>query len=145
ILRLIDAEEGLSQRALSRRLGLVPSRLVALLDEMEERDLVERRADPDDRRSHALFLTAAGRAAIRPIGRIAPEHQDDLLRALSEAERATLSALLLRVADDQALTRGVHPGFARLGSQGSARPRAASSSRRGSRSARGGHGRREAT
>jgi len=33
-----------------------------------------------------------------------------------EGERATLTVLLLRVADDQELERGVHPGFARLGS-----------------------------
>jgi hypothetical protein len=45
---------------------------------------------------------------------VAREHQDALLYALSKAERDTLTALLLRVADQQGLTRGVHPGFARI-------------------------------
>jgi hypothetical protein len=55
---------------------------------------------------------------LEAIGRVAREHQDALLAALSAAERDTLSKLLLRVADDQGLTRGVHPGFARLASTG---------------------------
>jgi len=124
ILRLISAEEGLSQRALSALIGLVPSRLVGLLDELEQRGLVERRRDPQDRRSHSLFLTDRGRNTLDAIGRVAREHQQGLLRALTEEERALLAALLIRVADDQGLKRGVHPGFARL-RPGRPRPRSA--------------------
>ena len=77
---------------------------------------MERQENPQDRRSHALALTAEGRRVLEAIGRVAREHQDALLGALSPAERETLLQLLLRVADDQGLTRGVHPGFARLAS-----------------------------
>ena len=51
ILRVIEQADGLSQQALGEKLGMFPSRLVAVLDELEERGLVERRDSPTDRRS----------------------------------------------------------------------------------------------
>jgi hypothetical protein len=50
---------------------------------------------------------------LQDIGRIASEHEAALLAALSEAERSQLADLLQRVADEQDLTRRVHPGFSR--------------------------------
>jgi hypothetical protein len=50
------------------------------------------------------------------IGKVAREHQDALLSALSKEERNALTTLLLRVADQQGLVRGVHPGYQRMGS-----------------------------
>src|SRR5499425_1994248 len=61
ILRAIAAEPGRSQQALSGQLGLLPSRVVAYVDELEDRGYVERRRNPDDRRLHALHLTASGK------------------------------------------------------------------------------------
>jgi hypothetical protein len=49
------------------------------------------------------------------ISRIAREHRQDLLAALSDEEQATLSALLQRVAEQQGLLSGVHPGYTRIG------------------------------
>src|SRR4249919_2525285 len=60
LLRAVAAEPGRSQQALSAQLGLLPSRLVALVDELERDGLIERRRNPDDRRHHALHLTIAG-------------------------------------------------------------------------------------
>ena len=119
ILRLLRAEEGLSQQALAARLRIAASRLVAILDELEKRGLVERKANPNDRRLYALFLTQAGEETLGKIGDVARKHQEALLSGLSGDERATLATLLLKIADEQGLTRGVHPGYQRLG-----RPRA---------------------
>jgi DNA-binding MarR family transcriptional regulator len=113
-LRLIQASEGLSQQTLGVALGVVPSRLVVLIDELERRRLVERRDHPTDRRSYALYLTDKGRDAFKVIGGVAREHQEALLTALTEGERAQLASLLLRVAEEQGLRRGVHPGFSRM-------------------------------
>jgi DNA-binding MarR family transcriptional regulator len=115
ILFRLSASEGVSQRSLARALGVMPSRLVDLLDELEQRGLVERRNDPDDRRVYALHLTRRGRLALQSVVRISQEHQDALLAALSPVERATLASLLKRVADEQGLLPGVHPGYARIG------------------------------
>jgi DNA-binding MarR family transcriptional regulator len=114
ILRLIGASPALSQRALGDRLGILPSRLVLLVDELETRGLVARRDDPEDRRTYALHLTEAGQAMLADIGRVAREHGEALCAALSSEERLQLAALLARIADEQGLVPGVHPGFKNL-------------------------------
>jgi DNA-binding MarR family transcriptional regulator len=115
ILRVIEQSDGLSQQALGEKLGMFPSRLVAILDELEERGLVERRDSPSDRRSYALYLTGAGREVLERIVCVGREHQDALCAALDETERAQLTGLLARIAAEQGLTPGVHPGYRRLG------------------------------
>ena len=120
ILRLLRMSPGLSQQELASRLGIHPSRLVAL-DNLEKRGFVERRPNPVDRRLYSLHLTNDGVSALERVGKVAREHQDALLSALSADERKTLGSLLLRVADHQGLTPGVHPGYQQMGT---AMPRA---------------------
>ena len=115
ILRLLRAEAGLSQQELAARLRIHPSRLVAILDNLQKRGFVERKANPDDRRLYSLHLTQAGGEAVEKIGSVARKHQDALLSSISSEERNTLATLLLRIADQQGLVRGVHPGYQRLG------------------------------
>ena len=115
ILRVIKQADGLSQQALGEKLGMFPSRLVAVLDELERRGLVERRDSPTDRRSYALYLTEAGREALEQIGRVSRQHQDAICAALDESERAQLAGFLTRIAAEQGLTPGVHPGYRKLG------------------------------
>jgi DNA-binding MarR family transcriptional regulator len=117
ILRVLRQADGLSQQALGEKLHVFASRLVELLDGLEERGLVERRVSPADRRRHALYLTEKGREMLEKIDRIAGEHQDALCAALTERERAQLAALRRRIADEQGLTPGVHPGYRTLGSR----------------------------
>jgi DNA-binding MarR family transcriptional regulator len=113
-LRVVAEADGLSQQALGEKLGLFPSRLVGVLDELEQRGLVERRDSPADRRSYALYLTRAGREIVEQIGRIGCEHQDAICAALNQCERAQLAGFLRRIADEQKLVPGVHPGFRKL-------------------------------
>jgi DNA-binding MarR family transcriptional regulator len=115
ILRLLRVAAGLSQQELAGKLQIHPSRLVAMLDNLENRGFVERRANPDDRRLYSIHLTKGGGEILEKIGRVAREHQDSLLSALGSGERDELAALLLRIADQQGLVRGVHPGYQRLG------------------------------
>ena len=113
-LRIIQSSSGISQQALSAVLGIVPSGLVILVDELEERGLVERRDSPSDRRAHALHLTRKGAETFEELGRIARAHDEAICAALTADERETLAALLRRIADREGLTPGVHPGFSRL-------------------------------
>jgi DNA-binding MarR family transcriptional regulator len=115
ILRLLRVASGLSQQELAGKLQIHPSRLVAILDNLEQRGLVERRANLEDRRLYSIHLTKDGGEALEKIGKVAREHQDALLSALNKGERDELSTLLLRIADQQGLVRGVHPGYQRLG------------------------------
>ncbi|WP_437313204.1 MarR family winged helix-turn-helix transcriptional regulator [Sorangium sp. So ce385] len=115
ILRALRQSDGMSQTALSEKLGMFPSRLVGLIDALEERGLVERRSSAEDRRSHALHLTRAGQEMVQRIGRVAQEHRRALCAALDAAEQAQLAALLGRIAAEQQLSPGVHPGYRKLG------------------------------
>jgi DNA-binding MarR family transcriptional regulator len=118
ILRVIGSSAGVSQQELSARLGMLPSRLVPLIDALEERGLLERRDNAADRRLYALHLTDRGAKTLTEVGRVARLHDDELCAALDTKERELLGGLLRRIADEQGLTPGVHPGFARVRREG---------------------------
>lgn len=119
LLRAVATEPGRSQQALATQLGLLPSQLVALVDGLEGEGLLERRRNPQDRRHHALHLTAAGNKRLQEIGRVARDHGDDYLAPLTETDRIQLAQLLQRLAEHHGLMPGVHPGYRTLGRDGS--------------------------
>lgn len=114
ILCLIAAAPGSSQRDLAQHLGVQPSRMVALLDELSEKGLIERRRSLTDRRHHQLGLTKRGERVREEMRALVARHEEDLLAALTPEERASLAALLQKVAGQQGLTPGVHPGYRTL-------------------------------
>jgi len=111
MLSQLAVNEGQSQQALSRALGIHRSALVALVDDLEHRGLAERRRDPVDRRAYALYLTPQGRELLAELERTADDDEAELLTALDASERSQLISLLQRVADSQDLTAGVHPNL----------------------------------
>lgn len=115
ILRILNQSPALSQRELAGRLHMHTSRLVAIIDEMESLGLIVRQGVASDRRAYAIQITEAGRKAFAEIGRIGAKHEAALCASLSPEERGTLAALLQLIADEQGLTRGIHPGYQRLG------------------------------
>jgi DNA-binding MarR family transcriptional regulator len=112
---MLSRSAGLSQQELASILNMHPSRLVGLVDELETSGFVKRQEKADDRRTYALHLTDEGQAILGEVGRIGKEHQDSLLASLGKEEREQLADLLQRIASDQGLTPGVHPGFSRIG------------------------------
>jgi DNA-binding MarR family transcriptional regulator len=112
LLRTVGASEGQSQQAIGERLQIPPSRMVAFIDALEARGLLERRLNPDDRRARALHLTDSGRALLGRAFAVAVGHERDLCADLSEAEREQLLELLGRVAARLGLPPGVHAAHA---------------------------------
>jgi DNA-binding MarR family transcriptional regulator len=117
LIRKIASDPGISQQALAEHLGIMPSRMVALVDELESKGIVERRRSTEDRRNYALELTPTGRRLLGELSRIAVEHEEALCAALSKEERLQLRDLCRRIAEQQGLTPGVHPGYRWLGSR----------------------------
>ncbi|OLT06910.1 MarR family transcriptional regulator [Pseudonocardia sp. CNS-004] len=111
LLGLIAASPGQSQQALAGVLGMPPSRLVGLVDALADRGLVERRRNRTDRRLYELHITEEGTEMLARIAKVGREHDDALCRSLDAAERETLRALLSRIAADQGLRPGIHPGY----------------------------------
>jgi DNA-binding MarR family transcriptional regulator len=95
-LSVLHERGPLSQQALGEALSLDPSNVVGLLNELEERGLVARKRDPADRRRHIVSLSAAGGTELAASDAEATRIEDDLLAALSPAERAQLRDLLTR-------------------------------------------------
>lgn len=112
VLNLVAAAEGRSQQAIAAAIEIPPSRMVALVDELEQLGLVERRPEPRDRRVRALFLTAEGKRRLVRGREIAEQHEEELTRGMAPADRKRLVDLLQKIVDEQAIGKGVHPGLA---------------------------------
>ncbi|WP_245721530.1 MarR family winged helix-turn-helix transcriptional regulator [Nocardia crassostreae] len=111
ILRLIAANPGLSQRALAAELGVVPSRVVALIDPLDRKGLIERRRSAADRRNHELHLTPEAGRLLARLATVAMAHEAALTAPLTDAEYLQFADLLTRLAAAGDLTPGVHPGY----------------------------------
>ncbi|MER7009310.1 MarR family transcriptional regulator [Dactylosporangium sp. NPDC000555] len=88
-----------SQADLGRRSGIHLSDMVAAINELADRKLVERATDPADRRRNIISLTAAGKRQLRRLEKRLAETQDELLAPLSPEERQRLTELLSRLLD----------------------------------------------
>lgn len=99
LLAALDEVGPTSQAELSRRTTIDRSDIVAAVNELADRGLVERTPDPADRRRNVVTLTTAGRRQLRSLDELLAEVQDDLLAPLSPSERQQLVDLLTRVVD----------------------------------------------
>ena len=113
ILRWIHANEGKNQRELASHLGVVPSRLVVLLDELETKGLVARERSVQDRRSQQLQLTRKGSRLLENVERIATAHDAELGSSLTMPERETLIDLCAKLAAHRGLIPHGHPGYSK--------------------------------
>jgi DNA-binding MarR family transcriptional regulator len=110
MLTRIAENEGKAQQAIGELIGLNPTQTVFLVDELEDRGMVERRRNPADRRSYGLYLTGAGSEMLARVREVARTHQGTLGSSLTEPEREQLTALLRRLAAEQGLTEQSLPG-----------------------------------
>ena len=118
LLMGLAAHEGTSQQALGELMGLnAPTRMVFLVDELEQRGLVERRRNPADRRSHALYLTDRGRDTLRQTQQVVAAHERSLGAALTETQRTQLVDLLRKVAAERGVSPDSLPGTQKPGSR----------------------------
>ncbi len=100
ILGALSSTDGLSQARLTEITGIEKSSMVILVDALEAERWVTRRAHPDDRRAHAVALTASGRRRLRTLGPRLLAAEEALLATFEPRERDRLVALLRRFVDD---------------------------------------------
>jgi DNA-binding MarR family transcriptional regulator len=113
LLRAVGADEGATQQAIGDRQQIPASRMVAFVDALEARGLVERRLNPDDRRARALYLTKDGRKLLLRAFTLASGLERELCADLSAAQREQLIEMLWRVGARVDVPRGTHSAQAK--------------------------------
>jgi DNA-binding MarR family transcriptional regulator len=94
LLNVLGAREGTIQQQLSSDMGIDPSAMVKLINELEDAGLAERRRRPGDRRAWEVIITAKGRRSLERARRLIVQVEDEVLGGLAAAERRQLLALL---------------------------------------------------
>jgi len=99
VLNFLGARKGVIQQEIGTAMGIDPSTMVSLIDDLETAGLARRRAHPTVRRAREVAITAKGRRLLERARRMASEVEDEVLRGLSATERRELLALLRRALD----------------------------------------------
>lgn len=97
VLSLLKANPNINQKRLSKAINVSPPNLATLLDRLEQRGLVMRQRNPQDRRSQVLALTAAGMRMCVKAEKTTCELELKATEMLSESERAQLIGLLQKI------------------------------------------------
>lgn len=118
LLSHLAATDGQTQQRLATAMAIHRNVMVGLVDDLEDRRLVQRRRHPGDRRAHAVHLTATARDLLIQAQQAADEYEAELLAGLEEPDRRQLVSLLQRLALHAGLVPGVHPGLHGAGEPG---------------------------
>jgi DNA-binding MarR family transcriptional regulator len=108
LMRAVGVAEGQTQQAIAASLQVPASRMVALVDALEARGLLERRHNPRDRRARELYLTPSGAELLQSAFARAAALELELCAGLTGDERERLLALLQRVGAALGVPPGVH-------------------------------------
>lgn len=100
VLTVLRRHEGINQGGLAEQLDVEPITVCRMVDRLQEANLVERRADPADRRSWRLFLTPKAHDLLAHLRPLADELIEEALDGLSSGEREALRAMLERIRDN---------------------------------------------
>jgi DNA-binding MarR family transcriptional regulator len=99
LLNVLGAREGAIQQEIGAAMGIDPSTMVSLIDDLETSGLAKRRPHPKDRRAREIAITPNGRRALKRARRLAMQVEDEVLGGLTAAERRQLLALLRHALD----------------------------------------------
>jgi len=96
LLNVLGAREGAIQQEIGQAMGIDPSTMVSLIDQLENAGLAKRRTHPKDRRAREVSITPKGRRTLERARGLAARVEDEVLRGLSAIERRRLLTLLRR-------------------------------------------------
>jgi DNA-binding MarR family transcriptional regulator len=94
VLNYLHARDGAIQQQIGSAMGIDPSTMVSLVDQLERVRLAKRRPHPQDRRAREVLITPRGRRTLEQARKLAEEVEGDVLQGLSPTERRQLVMLL---------------------------------------------------
>jgi DNA-binding MarR family transcriptional regulator len=97
VLSILNRNEGINQGGLADILEVEPITAGRMIDRLQDAELVERRADPEDRRAWRLYLTARGRELLNKLLPFSAQTVEIALDGIDEEDRALLKAMLGRI------------------------------------------------
>ena len=97
VMSLIIHNPGITSRQLCSSLGLLPPNLVAMINNLQKRELIERRPHPTDGRAMGLHPSSKGRELMKEAEQTAARLEHDATRQLTAAELKTLLRLLKKI------------------------------------------------
>jgi len=104
-LRALYDAGGVAPSQLADRMAMTKGAISKLSDRLLEKSLIERCANPDDRRAHTLALNREGRALVPRLAALADENDEEFFGALASNERRRLELLLRKIVRERELTR----------------------------------------
>src|SRR5690349_5802106 len=96
VLNVLGAREGTIQQQLSFDMGIDPSAMVKLINELEDAGLASRRRRPNDRRAWEVTITPSGRRTLQRARRLVSQVENEVLGGLTATDRRRLLTLLRR-------------------------------------------------
>jgi DNA-binding MarR family transcriptional regulator len=94
VLLALDRSAIRTQAALAEAIGADKTRIIAILDELQQNGLIERVADPEDRRARLLAITKEGRRVKEATQTAIQRGEERWLGTLSASDRATFLRVL---------------------------------------------------
>ena len=111
VLVRIDRSEGLKQSELAELLDLQPISLTRLLDRLADNGLIERRADPNDRRANRLYLKPAAKPLLGRLSELSADMMETVLEGLDakSVDRMLKELVMLKNNLRRAISANAHP------------------------------------
>jgi DNA-binding MarR family transcriptional regulator len=94
VMGFLSEQDGVMAGELGKRVELDSATLTGILDRLEAAHLIERKGNPDDRRSIKIHLTEVGRKTGAEVGRLIEEANREFLNPLTEKEREEVRKLI---------------------------------------------------
>jgi len=111
VLIRIERSEGLKQSELAELLDLQPISLTRLLDRLADNGLIERRADPNDRRANRLYLKPAAKPLLGRLTELGADMMETVLEGLDAKSIDRMLSELGMLKDNlrRAISATAHP------------------------------------
>ena len=92
ILKTLSCSEGVTQKDIGAAVNKTPANMTRILDRLEDKNLLERRRNPKDRRATLVFMTQHGQKMTAKVTEIFAAFSAEFLKGVTDLEQETIRA-----------------------------------------------------